>query len=259
MKERIDRAEGIDLLRENYGTVKETKYDFAILPWGATEPHNYHLPYVTDCYLAYSIAVDSASKAFKKYGIRGMVLPPIPLGSQNPGQTTQPFCLHGRYETQCYILRDVIESLLRHGMKKLLIMNGHGGNNFKNMVRDINLDYPDMVLACCEWFKVEPQKGYFELPDDHAGEMETSVMMHYYPDLVELEKAGEGSVNKFNINAFNEGIVWVPRHWEKIAPDTGAGDPRRSTAEKGEKFANVVTDKLADFYKDFVTKDIYKD
>lgn len=259
MNRRVDENSELDLLKTNYGTIKGKEYDFAILPWGATEPHNNHLPYFTDCYLAYSIAIDSSTQAFKKYGIRGMVLPPIPLGSQNPGQTTQPFCLHGRYETQCLILRDIVASLSRCKINKLLIMNGHGGNNFKNMIRDINIDYPDFVLASCEWFKVEPQEGYFELPDDHAGEMETSVMMHYYPHLVELDKAGDGAVNQFNIDAFNQGIVWVPRHWEKIAPDTGAGDPRRSTAEKGKQFARVVTNKLADFYADFVRKNIYKD
>lgn len=257
MTTRIRRHKGIDLLQENYGVVKNNNYDFAVLPWGATEPHNNHLPYVTDCYLAYAIAVDSVNKALDKYGIRGMVLPPIPLGSQNPGQTNQPFCIHGRYETQRLIMRDVIESLLRQGLKKLIIMNGHGGNNFKNMIRDFNLDYPDMLIACCEWFRVAPQKEYFELFDDHAGEMETSVMMHYYPDLVHLETAGEGRINKFNIDAFNKGQVWIPRHWEKIAPDTGAGDPRRANAEKGELFAAVVTDTIAEFYADLINKPIY--
>lgn len=257
MTTRIKRNRGIDLLQENYGVVKNNSYDFAVLPWGATEPHNNHLPYLTDCYLAYAIAVDSVNKTLDKHGIRGMVLPPIPLGSQNPGQTTQPFCLHGRYETQRLIMRDVIESLLRQGLKKLIIMNGHGGNNFKNMIRDFNLDYPDMLIACCEWFKVVPQKDYFEHFDDHAGEMETSVMMHYYPDLVHLETAGEGRINTFNIDAFNKGQVWIPRHWEKIAPDTGAGDPGKANAEKGKSFAAVVTDTLAEFYADLINKPVY--
>lgn len=257
MSSRIKRNRGIDLLQENYGVIKNLTYDFAILPWGATEPHNNHLPYITDCYLAYTVAVDSVNKALDKYGIRGMVLPPIPLGSQNPGQTNQPFCIHGRYETQRLIMRDVIDSLLRQGLKKLIIMNGHGGNNFKNMIRDFDLDYPDMLITCCEWFKVVSPKEYFELPDDHAGEMETSVMMYYYPELVYLETAGDGKINRFNIEAFNKGQVWMPRNWEKIAPDTGAGDPRRATAEKGEKYAAIVTDTLADFYFDLTTKSIY--
>lgn len=257
MNQNIDIAAGCNLVTENYGVVKELEYAYAILPWGATEPHNNHLPYLTDCYLAYAIAVESVSKTFSKYGIRGMVLPPIPLGSQNPGQTNQPFCIHARYETQRHILGDVVESLCSQGLGKLMIMNGHGGNNFKNMVRDLALDCPEMVIACCDWFKVLPQKDFFEMFDDHAGELETSVMMHYYPELVHLETAGEGRINKFNIDAFNKGQVWTPRNWEKIAPDTGAGDPRKATAAKGEIFAGKVTDVLADFYRDWVTKSIY--
>lgn len=257
MTEKSKRPNGIDLLRESYGVVKSYGYDFVVLPWGATEPHNYHLPYLTDCYLAHAVAVDSVNKALENYGVRGMVLPPVPFGSQNPGQTNLPFCLHSRYETQRLIMNDTIESLLRQGMKKLIVMNGHGGNNFKNMIRDFSVDYPDMFVACCDWFKVVPQEGYFECLDDHAGEMETSVMMHYYPELVHLETAGEGRVNKFNIKALKTGQVWIPRNWEKIAPDTGAGDPRRSNAEKGERYAAVVTDAIAEFYADLTNKPVY--
>lgn len=258
MSNRIERKLGTDLTKDNYGTVKDLKYDYAILPWGATEPHNYHLPYMTDCYLAYSIASDSVNQALEQYNIRGMVLPPICLGSQNPGQTDLPFCIHGRYETQKYILKDVIDSLLRHNIHKLLIMNGHGGNSFKNMIRDFSLDYPMMEVMSCEWFKVTPQKEIFDLPDDHAGEMETSVMMYYYPELVDLETAGDGNSKRFNIEALNKGLVWIPRHWTKVTSDTGVGDPRRASIEKGEKFAKATTATLAKFYSDWVTQPIYK-
>lgn len=257
MNKNVNIAAGCNLVTESYGVVKELEYCYAVLPWGATEPHNNHLPYLTDCYLAYAIAVESVSKTFSKYGIRGMVLPPIPLGSQNPGQTNQPFCLHARYQTQQYILKDILESLQNQGFQKLMIMNGHGGNNFKNMIRDFALDYPEIILTCCEWFKVLPQKDFFEMFDDHAGELETSVMMHYYPELVKLAVAGEGCINKFNIEAFNKGQVWTPRNWEKIAPDTGAGDPRKATTEKGKVFADKVTDILSEFYYDWITKTTY--
>lgn len=259
MKKQTTKSKGIDLVINNYAEVKELEYSYAILPWGATEPHNTHLPYVTDCYLSYKIAVDSAEIALDKHGVRGVVLPPIPFGSQNPGQTELPFCIHSSYDTQRSILTDVVESLLRSGIDKLLIISGHGGNSYKNMIRDMNLTHPDMLVACTEWFKVMPQSEFFELPDDHAGEMETSVMMHYYPELVDLEIAEDGRSNSFNIDAFNEGIVWVPRHWQKIAPTTGVGDPRRATAEKGKKFAAAIVDKLADFYHDLVTKPVYKE
>lgn len=256
---KTEKNKEIDLMSAVYGDVKDLSYSFAVLPWGATEPHNYHLPYMTDCYLAYGISIDAVEKTLTNYGIRGMVLPPITLGSQNPGQVGQPFCIHGRYETQRMILTDVVESLLAQGVDKLVIVNGHGGNNFKNMIRDMAIDYPEMLIASCEWFKVESQQGYFEILDDHAGEMETSVMMHYYPELVQFEKAGDGASKSYNIEAFKSGIVWIPRNWKKVSYDTGVGDPCKSTPEKGKRFADVVTTKLSDFFNDLMTKEIYTD
>lgn len=58
---------------------------------GATEPHNLHLPYLTDCILSHSVAVDAAERAKKEYGVRCMVMPPVTAGSQNPGQRERRF------------------------------------------------------------------------------------------------------------------------------------------------------------------------
>ena len=67
---------------------------------GATEPHNLHLPYLTDCILSHDIALDAAKLAKTHYGIRCMVMPYVIAGSQNPGQRELDFCIHYRYETQ---------------------------------------------------------------------------------------------------------------------------------------------------------------
>lgn len=81
----------VDLSVSCYGKVKDRKYDIVILPWGATEPHNLHLPYMTDCILSHDVAVDAALIAKQKYGVNCMVMPPIGMGSQNPGQRELPF------------------------------------------------------------------------------------------------------------------------------------------------------------------------
>ena len=62
-----------DLSCSAYGIVKSFEYDAAILPWGATEPHNLHLPYLTDSILSHDIAVSAAKLAQQKYGVRYMV------------------------------------------------------------------------------------------------------------------------------------------------------------------------------------------
>ena len=83
----------IDLTVSCYGKVKGVKYDVVILPWGATEPHNLHLPYLTDCILPHDIAVDAAALALQNSGVRCMVMPPVPFGAHNPGQRELPYPL----------------------------------------------------------------------------------------------------------------------------------------------------------------------
>lgn len=121
----------VDLSVSCLGKVKELKYDVIILPWGATEPHNLHLPYLTDCILPHDIAVEAAELALSRSGVRCMVMPPVPFGAHNPGQRELPFCIHTRYATQQAILEDIVSSLHVQGFRKLLILSGHGGNNFK--------------------------------------------------------------------------------------------------------------------------------
>lgn len=247
----------LDISTATYDDIKSQPYDYAVLPWGATEPHNYHLPYMTDCFLAHDISLDAVTKAYRKAQVRGLVLPIIPLGSQNPGQRELPFCLHARYETQKAILTDIVASLDFQGIHNLIIINGHGGNNFKNMIRDLDVDYPHFVIAESSWFTIIPQGDYFEIEDSHAGELETSVMLHYRPDIVNMSIAGNGFYTPFKSQSLRDGVGWLPRHWGKVSKDTGVGDPRKASAEKGERYANDVTDKLADLFIDIAKGNIY--
>lgn len=248
-----------DITQSNYFDIKQHTYEYAVLPWGATEPHNYHLPYLTDCYLAHHISIDAVQVAYESKHIKGMVLPYIPLGSQNPGQFDYPFCLHGSYQTQFSILKDIASSLLRQQIYKLFIVNGHGGNSFKNMVRDLAYEMPNLLIVVVDWFKVEPQASYFDNADDHAGEMETSVLMHYRPELVNLSLAGDGKQFPFKSQALQAGTGWTPRLWTRVSKDTGIGNPSQSTAEKGKRYAEIVVRKIAQLIIEVVTQELYTD
>lgn len=247
----------IDLSVSNYGTTRKLDYSVAILPWGATEPHNYHLPYLTDAILSHDIAVDAARIALEKYGVRAMVMPPVPLGAQNPGQRELKFCVHYSYETQKAVLTDIASSLDHQGIKRLLIINGHGGNTFKSMIRDLSIDLPDMLIATSEWFKVCPAKEFFDNPGDHADELETSVMMYYHPELVNLADAGEGRAGGFAPETLRRGIAWIPRAWNRVSLDTGIGSPAAATPEKGARFASAVATAYADLLRDLTLPDLY--
>ncbi len=236
----------LNLLEAGFGDISLHSYPMAVLPWGATEPHNFHLPYLTDSILSFEIARMAAESAYRQTGISAMVLPPISLGAQNPGQRDFPFCIHTRYQTQFLILKDIVESLRHQGIHKLLIVNGHGGNSFKNMIRDLAVDYPDFTVAACEWFRLAPIADYFDHPGEHADEIETSVMMFFHPEWVDMAKAGSGSSHPHALKSVRDGRIWLPRNWKEVSEDTGIGDPTGSTAEKGERFANAVSQSLAE-------------
>lgn len=247
-----------DLSITNYGSVRDRSYDIAILPWGATEPHNLHLPYLTDAILSHDIAVEAAMLARERHGVMAMVMPPVTLGAQNPGQRELAFCVHTRYETQKAVLTDIAASLRHQGIKRILIINGHGGNSFKPMIRDLAVDMPDMLIAAAEWYRALPAKEFFDAPGDHADELETSVMMHYHPELVNLAEAGEGRSGGFASPLLASGMAWIPRRWDRVSTDTGIGSPALATAEKGARFASAVTSRFADLLADLMAPDLYR-
>ncbi|MGM0619983.1 MAG: creatininase family protein [Bacteroidota bacterium] len=240
----------------NWKQIKNQKYEVAVLPWGATEPHNYHLPYGTDSLETARIAADAAQKAWDK-GSKIMVLPVIPLGIQNMGQIELPFCLHTRLSTQQMILEDMLSALYNQGIRKFVLLNGHGGNDFKQIVRDLQPEFPDMLISIVEWFKLFPLAQHFEEEGDHANEMETSVIMQYFPELVRpLEEAGDGKAKKFKLKSLQEKVAWTPRHWDKVSEDTGVGNPKKASAEKGKKFLNDVTTKIGNYLVELAECDL---
>jgi creatinine amidohydrolase len=86
--------------------------------------------------------------------------------------------------------------------------------------------------------------------------METSVMMALHPDLpLPLAEAGAGDAKKFRVAGLREGWVWAPRKWTKVTSDTGTGNPRAATVEKGEKYLAAVTEKIAGFLVELAQSD----
>ncbi len=238
------------LLKEsNWKTLKDHRFELAVLPWGATEAHNYHLPYGTDVYEADSIAEEAGRKAWEK-GANVTILPTIPFGV-NTGQSDIYLDINMNPSTQFMILQDIITVLDRQGLKKLLVVNSHGGNDFKTMLRELGLKFPDMLLFTCNWFQALDKSRYFEEAGDHADEMETSIIMHLHPELVlPLEVAGEGKERKAVIRGLGEKWAWAERKWSQVTADTGIGNPKKASPEKGKAYFEDVTDKVAELISD---------
>lgn len=237
------------LAETNWEALKDAKFDLAVLPWGATEAHNYHLPYATDNIQADHMVAEAARLAWDKGG-KVIVLPTIPFGV-NTGQSDIYLDINLNPSTQLAILSDIVEVLNRQGIYKLLIFNGHGGNGFKPLVRELGLKFPKMFISFSFFPQTLDKYTYFEEEGDHADEMETSLMLHLRPDLVlSKEKWGDGAAKKYKIQAFSEGWVWAERKWSSISKDTGVGSPHKATAEKGKQFFTDVTAKIGTFFYD---------
>ena len=247
------------LAETNWKHIKNEKIDLAILPWGATEAHNYHLPYGTDIIEADFIAAESARIAWEKHA-KVIVLPTIPFGV-NTGQADILLDININPSTQLAILSDIIEVLNRQEIYKLVILNSHGGNDFKSTLRELGLRFPKMFLSVCNWFQALDKSLYFDEDGDHADEMETSLILHFKPGLVlPLSEAGAGREKKMKIKGFTEKWVWAERKWSQISEDTGVGDPRAATKEKGEKYFTAVTEKIGSLLVELAeidTNDLY--
>src|SRR5688572_16096422 len=229
----------------NYQQLKEHRPNVAVLPWGATEAHNYHLPHGTDVIEATTVAQAAAGIAHER-GARVVVLPTIPFGN-NAQQLDQVATISLRTETAAAILDDVCNSLSRQGIDRLLLLNAHGGNDFKPLVRDLS-DEHEMLIVVVNFWQVAPDalKEIFDEPGDHAGELETSVLLHVRPDWVVMAQAGDGRTMPFEIAALRQPGIWTPRPWSTSHPDTGCGNPAKATADKGRRYFEAVAAAVAD-------------
>ncbi len=243
------------LAETNWKHLKDESFELAILPWGATEAHNYHLPYATDNFQAEAMVQESAKVAWEE-GHKVVVLPTIPFGV-NTGQKDIYLDMNLNPSTQLAILRDIITVLNNQGIYKLLIFNGHGGNNFKPLVRELGLEFPNMFISFCFFPQMFDKSKYFKEAGDHADEMETSLMLYLRPDLIlPRTEWGRGEAKKFKVNAFNEGWAWAERQWSKVSADTGIGNPEYATKDKGERFFKDVCEKLSKLLKELCDADL---
>ena len=181
------------------------------------------------------------------------MLPAVPFGANGMQLGLGPV-VDLAPSTQAVVLGDVVRSLEAAGIRRLVIVNGHGGNDFKPILRE--LSDGRVFLAAVDWWRAAPPTDHFDEPGDHAGELETSVVMHLRPDLVRpLNEAGDGAERPFRVAAFREGWAWSPRDWRTMTDDTGVGDPRAATAEKGAAFVEAVAERLAEFFAELAAMD----
>lgn len=230
-----------------------------ILPVGATEQHGPHLPMGTDAMLATAVAKGVAAK------INAIVAPVVAFGykSQPKMGGGQHFCGTTSLDadTLAHVLRDVIKELARHGVRRIVLINGHYENMMFTIegidlaMRELRYDgITDLEILRLEYWdftraetleKVFPD-GFPGYALEHAAVMETSLMLHLHPDLVDMAALPTDGPAEFPAyDVYPTRTAWVPCSGV-LSPATGA------EAAKGVLlFNDYVTDVTAAILKEF--------
>jgi creatinine amidohydrolase len=239
------------LAETNYAYTKANPYEVAVLPLGATEPHNLHLPYGTDLFEGTIVGEHICAAAHAK-GAKVVLLPTIPYGTET-NMHKLPLAINVDPSTLFRFVTDVVHSCINSGVKKIVLLNSHGGNEMKPLLREL-ADKIDGHLFLCNWYNAlgDEYKKIFEHAEDHAGEMETSFGLAYFPTLVAHTADGklagdDGRVQKSRFEALNRGWVSITRPWHLLTSNTGSGYPHAATPEKAQQMMRVLEDRLGTF------------
>ena len=236
------------LAEQNHHELPKHQWEVAVLPFGATEPHNFHMPYGTDNYQVETLGDQACARAHQA-GAKVLLLPTIPYGvNTNHLQVPGALAMSVKPTTLLAILTDLVDSLERQGVRKLVLLNGHGGNELKPLMRELH--HRTKVFVClCDWFRmatdVYPQ--VFVEPGEHADEVETSLGLAFFPQLLRPELADPGVAQPTKLDAINRGWVSITRPWHLATTNTGLGDPSAATADKGRRLMEILVERLSGF------------
>jgi creatinine amidohydrolase len=171
-----------------------TTNDMVIIPIGSTEQHGPHLPLGTDSYIATDIAKMISART-------GVIVAPVILAGYSVYHSGFPGSLSLKPETMEQVLFETAAMLIKYGFRRILFMNGHGGNAIvqSKVIHRINHNTEAIAFALGDYapHDTEPPEDWF---DQHAGVQETSIMLYIEPDLVRMDRAEKPEIH-FSLQA----------------------------------------------------------
>lgn len=217
--------------------VEDLTTSLAVVPVGSTEQHGPHAPLGTDSITAEIIA----ENAVESFDGEVVMIPTLQIGVSAEHRQF-PGTLWLAPDTLRRYIRDVVSSLAYHGFDRVVVVNGHGGNT--NTLREIAADiYRDEVAYTCvfTWFESIDTDEYSM---GHAGPIETAMIQHHYPDLIDDQRITDASAGA--ADRWGDWIVGTNLAYDSIEfTDNGVvGDPTRGDAKLGKEITDAASDSL---------------
>jgi creatinine amidohydrolase len=222
--------------------VADGEFDKAILPIGATEYHGPAFPYGTD-----SITAETLAESFARELGWTVVLPTLAYGVSHH-HLAWPWTLSLRPDTMALVVRDIAESLLHHGIRKLLIVSAHDGNPPAATVaaRVLSQEH-DMSVAIFSGWQGKAKAalaGEREIDEDHAGQSEMSMVLYAAPETARLNLATHQP------NQFMDHPVDLIGGFDGTVPLGYSGNAAAATPEEGEAIVIALTDLVVPFLRE---------
>lgn len=221
-----------------------------IVPVGSVEQHGPHCPQDVDISVPYHLALRAAD-VIEEFPV--IVAPPVSLGftHYNMGEVgTITLSL----ETFISVLCDVSRSIWANGFRRIILLNGHGGNQQPTWSTAVKLAEEDVwPLALTYWTMVSDELAAWSESDDgsigHGGEWETSLQLYLRPDLVDMSRAVKDTWRlKFGPDVGR--YAMFPERRREMAHGV-MGDPFTASAEKGERLFSVLLERLVALCREY--------
>jgi len=217
---------------------------------GSCEPHGPALPYGTDTFRADALCRRAAEMANAQGG-RVLALPTLPIGV-NVNFKKFPFACRIGVRTMMSVVLDMIQAVEEEGVRKMVIVNGHGGNRdaLTAALREHFDRTPEERRAfVCLTSGAPRDRGLrlVEHPSPHGGEAETSLMLSLRPDLVKAERLVNNPIAEPEPELVNLDQMTFVRPWDRYVPAGAGGVVEKASAEKGARMMDNDAAGLADF------------
>ena len=222
--------------------VDSDRYDKAFLPVGATEYHGPHLPYGTD-----TIAAETIAEAFARELGDAIVLPPVAVGVSHH-HLPWKWTLSLRPDTLTLVIKDIAESLLHHGITKLVIVTAHDGNPgpAESAARILSQER-DMKVAIFRGWQGTAARllaPEWDIDGDHAGQSELSMVLYAAPEAAWPEQATAQPVQ------FTDLPLDLIDTFDGTVPLGYSGDATKASAEQGEAVIRALVDQVVPYIRE---------